>query len=229
MFYSDEKKNNITLMKNFQIIFILFLSIMMFSCTDKAKDGTSGKETDKSPGSNNSFYLEQKGSTVSEGMQVEIHSKIWFNAKTKNIATEMEYKTDSPGSNQSHKSLHISNEEGIFMIDLGKSTVYKLPKEAGKNVFDGLDSYDENVFVKELEQRGKIVDRKKYHGKSCIVFETEEPNESNVMEKTTYWFYRGMPLKLSSKTRNIETINFDENARIPADRFKIPEGLTPIG
>lgn len=207
-------------MKKLSIILFLMLAFTIISCVDKGTEGKSGPIS--------SFYLEQKGTTVTEGMPVEINSKIWFNAKTKNIATEMEYKTKARGSQQSHKSLHISNEEGVFMIDLGRNTVYKIPKESGQNIFEGLDTYDEDTFLKELEQRGKIVDHKKYLGRKCIVFETEEPNEVNEMEKTTYWFYKGMPLKMSSKTRNIETVVFDENARIPADRFMIPEGLTPI-
>jgi outer membrane lipoprotein-sorting protein len=208
-------------MKKLPIILCVLLVITLISCVDKSKDEKSGPIS--------SFYLEQKGTSVTEGMPVEINSKIWFNAKTKNIATEMEYKTEAQGSQQSHKSLHISNEEGIFMIDLERNTVYKIPKESGQNIFEGLDTYDEDTFIKELEQRGKIVDHEKYLGRKCMVFETEEPNEVNEMEKTTYWFYKGMPLKMTSKTRNIETVVFDENARIPADRFTIPEGLKPIG
>lgn len=196
---------------------ILFIA----SCGNKTKEVTVD-------GPIKSFYLEQKGTGLTEGMEMEISSKIWYNAKTKNIATEMEYKTQNEGSTQIHKSLHISNEEGLFMIDLTKNTLYKLPKEADKDEFAGLDDYKEQEFITELETRGKILDREQYLGKTCIVFETEEPNDINQPEKTRYWFYKGMPLKLDSPSRKIETVRFDENARIPADRYVIPEGLTSL-
>ncbi len=215
-------------MKKLQFILVLLTTFMLFSCADKAKNG--GAEGDKAQvsGPIKSFYLEQKGTALAEGMEMEISSKIWYDAKSKNIATEMEYKTVNQGTSQMNKSLHISNEEGLFMIDLSKNTVYKMPKESIKDEFAGLKDYNEQEFIAELETRGKIIDHELYLGKKCIVYEMDEPNDNNQTEKSRYWFYKGMPLKLISPSRQIETVRFDENARIPADRYKVPEGLTSL-
>ena len=203
----------------------------MMACGGNGKTGSEVEENGAAEPSSSVYYIEQKTSVTEEGYAMEMFTKGWFDVENDFSAVEMEYETFFLGDKVAHKGLFLTNHTGSYSINLIRQTGYKLTAEELDDEDDMMEYYtgDSDEFEQLIvEQGGAVVGHETILGKRCTVVEMEEEDDFGDIVTATYWFYKGIPLKMVAGNTKMETLKVDFNATAPEGVFDIPEGITII-
>jgi len=156
------------------------------------------------------------------GVKTTEHKIQWIDQKNKKEATHTTQETTMMGQTTEEETLEIKDGDWSYTIDLKSKTGTKANTKAIQDMAVSLVSMmdiDEKGLREFVEKSGgKVIGNESFLGKDCLVYE---------MIGTKQWMYKGIVLKAAMGDKTIiEAVKIEENVKIPADRFKVPEGIT---
>jgi hypothetical protein len=155
---------------------------------------------------------------------VKYNSTIWHNVAAEKLAGELETLVTFPSGSALTKTLEIIDGEWTYYINLMEQTGRKVPKtnSSSNELIEQAKYPDENTFRKLIEAKGgRIVGNETFFERNCLVVEIGSGEE-----KTTTWYYKGIPLRMVSHLTKIEVTHLEENVAIPDEKFDVPAGIT---
>lgn len=152
---------------------------------------------------------------------------IWADIENDRSASELESVIESFGQKQTTKMLYIEEGEWTYAINLKTNTGTKMTSDNEEFDFFDREMIDDDITFRQMieEEGGRIVENETILGKNCIVVETID-DDGYEETLTKIWYYKGLPLKMVSDQMTMEVTHFEENTSIPADKFKVPSGVT---
>jgi len=152
----------------------------------------------------------------------------WIDNENDRHAIHTESENEYMGRKEKQHSLMIMKDGWSYMIDLTKKSGFKSQDmESDEDPMEMFKSDDDVTFRQMIESEGgKILGNEKFLGKDCIVVEIDEQDESGETGLTKMWYYKGIPLKMTNAYYTMEALKFEENARIPADKFEVPADIS---
>lgn len=125
---------------------------------------------------------------------------------------------------EEHKVTIMKGAENIT-IDYIEETVYKSTNpyyQDGKDFAESMTKEEQEEFTNSIMNSfgGEIIGEENILGKKCEIMS---------MLGTKTWIYKGVALKSEAKILGVKNFEdateFEENVKIPASKFKIPEGF----
>jgi len=220
-------------MKKAKTIFLAIIAgIAMTACGGGSKPSTTDadstiKQMEAELAGLKSYILKAVIHAGEEGYKLTNTMTIWQDLENEKSASELESVIESFGHKQTTKMLYIEDSEWTYAINLQTNTGSKTRSTKGEfDMFDKELIDDDMTFRQMIEEEGgRIVGNEVILGKNCIVVETIDDDDYEATV-TKIWYYKGLPLKMVSDQMTMEVTHFEENARIPADKFKVPSGVT---
>lgn len=209
-------------------IFLLALTAtILLSCGSKNTQNASNpdanvKEVAEALASAKTYYIEYVTKMEAEGVKSTSLMKQWVDVQNNLIAMESQTENEMMGQKTKMNSLMINNEKGGYVINLDEKTGFKMSNDGDdENPADDLKPEDPETFRQMIESEGgKILGNENFLGKNCIVAELNEDGNTAKM-----WYYKGIPLKMESKSYTMEATKFEESVSIPAGRFELPADI----
>jgi len=168
------------------------------------------------------MVIEYQSKTSMAGVEMVEHETMWIDQGNNKEATLTKQESKIMGQTSTEETLNITDGNWSYTINMqdktGTKTNIKELKEMAQ-VFAKLMKVDAKS-LKELVEKngGKMLGEETFLGKTCTVIE---------LMGTKQWLYKGVPLKIEMNKVNYvkEAVKVEENVKIPADRFKIPQGV----
>jgi hypothetical protein len=118
----------------------------------------------------------------------------------------------------------ISDSGNMFTIDIDKKTGYKIKADTQKierpEDFNFLKLTEKNVKDFQIKKEGQA----EFLDRVCDIYKVNNPKFTG-----TFYVWKGIALKTEvnamNMTTTIEVKKIEENAKIPAEKFKIPAGI----
>ena len=209
------------------------LAIFMFvACGGGEKSETSADSTLKEIEAEflglKSYIMKAVFTMEEDGTKVVQNMTIWHDVARGKTATEMDMTMTAPGFSQTSKMLNIEDGETTYVINLKDNTGFKMNfRDDDDDLFDYEIEEDEATLRQMIEaDGGRIIGTETFLGRKCLVVETVEDDYDYGTITTKMWLYKGMPLKVVSDHMRMEVTHLEENVSIPAERFKVPAGIT---
>jgi outer membrane lipoprotein-sorting protein len=210
-----------------KIIMLALLGAIILSCGTKSTQNASNpdanvKDVAEALASAKTYYIEYVTKMEAEGTKSTTLMKQWVDVENGLIAMESETENEMMGQKTKMNSLMINNEKGGYVINLDEKTGFKMNNDLeDENPTDNIKPEDAETFRQMIESEGgKVLGNEDFLGKNCIVTELTEDGNTVKM-----WYYKGIPLKMESKSYTMEATKFEESVSIPASRFEIPAGI----
>jgi outer membrane lipoprotein-sorting protein len=210
-----------------KIIMLALLGAIILSCGTKSTQNASNpdanvKDVAEALASAKTYYIEYVTKMEAEGTKSTTLMKQWVDVENGLIAMESETENEMMGQKTKMNSLMINNEKGGYVINLDEKTGFKMNNDLeDENPTDNIKPEDAETFRQMIESEGgKVLGNEDFLGKNCIVTELTEDENTVKM-----WYYKGIPLKMESKSYTMEATKFEESVSIPASRFEIPAGI----
>lgn len=209
--------------------FILATTIaILLSCGQKTGKNASNpdataKEMAQEMASTKTYQVDYKITMDMQGMKSTTISKQWIDLKNDRVAMETQTETDMMGQKTKESSLIIDNDGWSYIINLATKTGVKMKSDENEDdPMENIKPDDDETFREMIEKEGgKIIGNENFLGKNCIVVEMTSEGKTMKM-----WYYKGIPLKMTSKTYTMEATKFEEAVSIPNSKFEIPKGIT---
>lgn len=206
---------------------LALLGAIILSCGTKSTQNASNpdanvKDVAEALASAKTYYIEYVTKMEAEGTKSTTLMKQWVDVENGLIAMESETENEMMGQKTKMNSLMINNEKGGYVINLDEKTGFKMNNDLeDENPTDNIKPEDAETFRQMIESEGgKVLGNEDFLGKNCIVTELTEDENTVKM-----WYYKGIPLKMESKSYTMEATKFEESVSIPASRFEIPAGI----
>ena len=121
-------------------------------------------------------------------------------------------------------TITITDKDWSYNINLDEKTGTKMNNKQLQELIGRITQKDYEEFGKKmLEQMdAKHIGNETILGKSCEVWDIRKMNGKT-------WNYKYVPLKIEINmlgTNTTTAIKFEENAKIPSDKFQVPKGIT---
>ncbi len=214
-------------MKNMFAILIGILVIT--SCNNETETNADGEvieKTDKKTG--NERYGIKSGIVVSKAElpnnMGSTTTTLYFTDHGKKEYTEMESKIEMMGMSQNNKNASIIKNGYMYSWTPGETTGSKI------KIDEALDlstmDFDEMSEERKNELNLKKIGTETILGKKCDIYAVENPQMGS--GKVSVW--KNLVLKTQADamgmTMKSEAISIDENAKIPKEKFEVPEDVT---
>ena len=210
-------------------LFILgTIAAMLLSCGQKADKNSSNpdataKEIAQEIADTKSYYIEYKTTMDMQGMKSTSVSKQWIDIKNDRLVMETETENEMMGQKTKESALTIGKDGYTYVISLTNKTGLKMKSDGNEeDPMDNIKPDDNETFRQMIEKEGgKIIGNEDFLGKDCIVIEMT--SEGTTMKM---WYYKGIPLKMTSDAYVMEAVKFEEGISIPDSKLEIPEDIT---
>lgn len=203
------------------------LVAMLLSCGQKSSKNASNpdataKEMAQEMADVKSYLIEYKTTMDMQGMKSTTISKQWIDIKNDRLAMETETETDMMGQKTKESGLTINKDGWTYVINLSNKTGLKMKSDGNEeDPMENIKPENEETFRQIVEKDGgKIIGNEDFLGKNCIVVEMK--NEGTTMKM---WYYKGIPLKMSSNIYVMEATKLEEGVSIPNSKLDIPQGI----
>jgi outer membrane lipoprotein-sorting protein len=210
----------------------IFATFFFIACGGGEKSVTTAdsslKEIEAEMKGMKSYMMKAITTTNEDGAKMKMSMTIWHDVANDKTATEMEMEMTAAGFSQTSKTLNIEDGEWIYIINLKDKTGVKMRNnDDDDGMFDYEIQEDEATLRQMIEaDGGRIIGTETFLARNCIVVEAVDEDYDYGTITTKMWLYKGMPLKMVSDNMNMEVTHLEENVRIPAERFKVPAGVT---
>ncbi len=136
---------------------------------------------------------------------------------TKTVTKIMGFSTET-------NTITITDKDWSYSIDLNEKKGTKMANKQLKEMLDGISQKDYEEFGKKMleQMNAKKIGNETILGKNCEVWEIGKMNSKT-------WNYEYVPLKVEINLMGTMTntaTKFEENVKIPADKFEVPKGIT---
>jgi len=208
-----------------KLIFSALIMLLIIACkNDQAKTNadSSMKEVAAEMAGMKSYIIQYKQEMNAAGMKSSSLMTQYIDVKNDKFAMETETSGEMMGVKTDEKSLTVNDKDWTYIINLKDKTGMKMKNdEMEDDPMDMIKSEDEVTFREMIEKEGgKIVGNETFLGKNCIVAEMNQEGQTVKM-----WYYKGIPLKITSQFYTMEATKFEENVSIPASKFVVPDGI----
>lgn len=207
------------------ILTLLFIAILIVSCkndTPKTNADSTMKEVSEEMAEMKSYVIQYKQVMSAAELKSTSLMTQYIDLKNNKFAMETETSSDMMGVKSEEKSLTINDKDFTYIINLKDKTGMKLPTDEMEDDPTKMIKSDNDVTFREMIEKegGKILPNEQFLGKDCIVVEFVQDSQTMKM-----WYYKGIPLKITSQFYTMEATKLEENASIPTSKFEIPEGI----
>lgn len=209
-------------MKNLLLV-LAAVAILFYGCKNnnsKVTADSSVTEIAEEIAGMSTMVVSYKTTMQAEGMKSVINSTQWIDIKNDRFATEMVTETEFSGTKTKESSLLIQAEGWEYILKPDEKTGIKMKggDTDNEDPAPGIKPENEETFRQMVEKEGgKITGNETFLGKNCIVVEMTQDGETAKM-----WYYKGIPLKMTSKAYLMEATKIEENVSIPESRFQVP-------
>ena len=199
---------------------ILFIGIALVVSMVGACQRSSNKQLNQTP-SLNTLRIEFETKSSFGGMEITAHETQWIDQKNNRKAIRTQSETKGYGVNQKEEQLTIEEGDWVYTIDLISKTGTKMKIGQFKEIAQAMGQFVKPDF-KNLEEfvkqnGGTIFPNETFLGKDCKVFEVFGMKQ---------WLYKDQVLKVEMNGQVMrQATQIEEDANIPDDVFKIPEGI----
>lgn len=209
-------------MKKLFIILMVAVTALSQSCKNGgSKEG--GNEVTNETRAFKTMIVEYQNDFEMMGMKVTEAETKWIDEKGDREATLTKKTTLFLGNTTVEESLEIKDGDWAYDINLlektgTKANIKGMKEMAQAMVATGVVDIDEKNMKEFVEKNGgQILGSEEMLGKECMVIE---------MLGMKQWMYKGIILKMVMGEKVMkQAIRIEENASIPSDRFKVPEGI----
>ncbi|MEA5109868.1 MAG: hypothetical protein VB072_05515 [Lentimicrobium sp.] len=173
------------------------------------------------------YMIEYKSTLSSNEINSVTKTVQWVDTENDRYAFFSESESNYMGEKQTDNSLMIMKDGYSYIINLKDKTGFKTKDgELEEDPTADIMPEDDVTFRQMIEaEGGKILGNEKFLGRDCIVVELNQADDSGEPLLTKMWYYKGIMLKMQNSFTTMEAVKFEENARIPAEKFEVPAGI----
>lgn len=202
--------------------------LLMVACTVKEKNAPDAVSASAEKISAiETFYIEFEVATNVQGMKNVMKTSQWVDVKNQRYAMIAETITEMGGMKQSNTSQVFYVDGWTTIVDAQNKMAFRVKNESGfESPLENIQPDNEEDFNVAIELAGgKIVGSENQLGYKCTVVELPDYSEGETIP-TKIWYYKGIPLRIENELQTMVVKEFKENVEIPADKLKVPEGIT---
>lgn len=151
----------------------------------------------------------------------------WVDKESNSYAVHTATEMEILGAVQSGESLMISKDGWSYVVNLETKSGFQTREQPDDKLTAAyVKPAEEETFRNAIESEGgKIRGKEVFLGFECLVAELPERDESGQELKSTVWYYKGIPLKMSNRNYTMEAISFEADIPIPEQHFQVPDDV----